>query len=184
MLPEALASATDRTGGATALSIETRMKRHPSRREAVAFAGAAAAATLIAPHLATPAAATPDEMAREIGKVTSGKTVAIGRVSVAMPELTENGNSTSLTISVDSPMTAADHVKALHIFSEKNPVPYIARLGIGPHAGRAKVSTSIRVADSQKFTVIAEMSDGTFWSGQGQTEVTTPACIDDSDRPQ
>lgn len=142
------------------------------------------AAACLTPRLSDPADASPEEMTREIAKITAGKPVKPGRVTVAMPELTENGNSTSLTISVESPMTAADHVKAVHILSEKNPVPYIARLGIGPYAGRAKVSTSIRVADSQKFTVLAEMSDGSFWSGQAQTEVTTPACIDDSDRPQ
>ena len=80
--------------------------------------------------------------------------------------------------------SAADHVRAVHIFSERKPVPYVARLGIGPRAGKAQVSTSIRVADSQTITVLAEMSDGSFWSGKAATEVTTPACIDDSDRPR
>lgn len=122
-------------------------------------------------------------MEREIRKLVGSAAVNVGRVKVEMPDLTENGNSTALSVSVESPMTAVDHVRAVHIFSEKNPVPYIARLGIGPRAGRAKVATSIRVADSQKITVLAEMSDGTYWSGQAATEVTTPACIDDSDRP-
>ena len=128
--------------------------------------------------------ATPEEMADEMKKLTGSATIKPGRVKLALPELTENGNSTSLTISVESPMTATDHVRAIHIFSEKNPVAYIARLGIGPRAGKAQVSTSIRVADSQNITAVAEMNDGTFWSGKAHTEVTTPACIDDSDRPR
>ena len=126
--------------------------------------------------------ATLEEMNDELKKVIGQATLNKGRVKVSLPELTENGNSTSLAVSVESPMTAADHVRAIHIFSEKNPVPYIARLGIGPKAGKAQVATSIRVSDSQTITVVAEMSDGSFWSGQGATEVTTPACIDDSDR--
>ncbi len=157
-------------------------KRHPTRRQTLALAGVAAAVPVLG--IGGIALAAPEDMAKEIAKVTGGKGVKPGRVLVQMPDLTENGNATSLTVSVQSPMTPSDYVKAVHIFSEKNPVPYIARLGIGPHAGRAKVSTSIRVADSQTFTIVAEMSDGSFWSGMAQTEVTTPACIDDSDRPQ
>lgn len=150
-----------------------------SRREVVAGGIAIA----VAPALGVaPAMATLEEMNDELKKVIGQATLNKGRVKVSLPELTENGNSTSLAVSVESPMTAADHVRAIHIFSEKNPVPYIARLGIGPKAGKAQVATSIRVSDSQTITVVAEMSDGTFWSGQGATEVTTPACIDDSDR--
>lgn len=153
----------------------------PTRRTVVA----GGAAMLAAPIVGTlPALADQEDMAKEIAKLVGKAGVKPGRVKVAMPELTENGNSTSLAVSVDSPMTAANHVRAVHIFSEKNPVPYIARLGIGPRAGKAQVATSIRVADSQTITVIAEMSDGTYWSGTAQTEVTTPACIDDSDRPR
>lgn len=151
----------------------------PTRREALAGAVALAAG----PLLGTPVRAAPEDMEREIKQLIGSASVRVGRVKVEMPDLTENGNSTSLSVTVESPMTAANHVKAIHIFSEKNPVAYIARLGIGPRAGRAKVATSIRVADSQRITAIAEMSDGTFWSGTAQTEVTTPACIDDSERP-
>ena len=137
-----------------------------SRRDVVAGGIAMAVAPILG---AVPGLATPDEMNDELKKVIGQATLKKGRVKVSLPELTENGNSTALAVSVDSPMTAADHVRALHIFAEKNPVPYIARLGIGPKAGKAQIATSIRVADSQKITVVAEMSDGSFWSGQGST---------------
>lgn len=154
-----------------------------SRRNVVGGAAALTVATAI-PIGTSPAHAASDDMQAEIRKLVGTASVRPGRVKVTIPELTENGNSTPLTVNVDSPMSAADHVRAVYIFSEKNPVSYIARLGVGPHAGKAQVSTSIRVADSQTFTIIAEMSDGSFWSGQGATEVTAPACIDDSDRPR
>jgi len=154
-----------------------------TRRQIVGAAAAAAAVTVV-PLGSLPALAAQEDMQAEIKKLVGGASVKPGRVKVSIPELTENGNSTPITIIVESPMTDANHVRAVHIFSEKNPVSYIARLGIGPWAGKAQVSTSIRVADSQTFTVVAEMSDGTFWSGQGATEVTAPACIDDSDRPR
>jgi sulfur-oxidizing protein SoxY len=161
--------------------VDERREAATSRREVLAGAGAAVVASTL-PAGAVLAAA--DDMQQEIKKLIGSSAVKKGRVKVLLPELTENGNSTSLGVSVESPMTAADHVRAIHIFSEKNPVAYIARLGVGPHAGKAQVATSIRVADSQVITVIAEMSDGSFWSGEARTEVTTPACIDDSDKPR
>lgn len=154
-----------------------------TRRQIVNAAAAVAAAGVL-PLGSLPASAALDDMQAEIRKLVGAAGVKAGRVKVSIPELTENGNATPITVSVESPMTEANYVRAVHIFSEKNPVAYIARLGIGPWAGKAQVSTSIRVADTQTFTIVAEMSDGTFWSGQGTTEVTAPACIDDSDRPR
>ena len=69
-----------------------------------------------------------------------------------------------LTVTVESPMTAADHVKAIHVFNEKNPQPNVISVALGPRAGKASVATRIRLADSQKVVAIAEMSDGTFWT--------------------
>jgi sulfur-oxidizing protein SoxY len=152
------------------------IKPDVSRRDVMA----GAAALAVAPVVASPASAAPEDMQSEISKLIGTRGVKPGRVKVELPELTENGNSSSLTVTVESPMTAADHVRAVHLFSEKNPVAYIARLGLGPRAGRAKVATTIRIADSQTITVVAEMSDGSFWSGTADTQVTTPACIDDS----
>lgn len=154
-----------------------------TRRQVVAAAAMTAGAALL-PVCSTPALAAADDMQAEIRKLVGTAGVKPGKVKVSIPELTENGNATPITVSVESPMTEANYVRAVHIFSEKNPVSYIARLGIGPWAGKAQVSTSIRVADTQTFTIVAEMSDGSFWSGQGTTEVTAPACIDDSDRPR
>jgi sulfur-oxidizing protein SoxY len=162
-------------------TVTQRHRSHSSRREVVA----GGLALVMAPAAGVlPALADANEMKREIARLVGKAGVKVGRVKVVMPQLTENGNSTSLSVTVESPMTAKDHVKAVHILSEKNPVSYIARLGIGPHAGKAQVATSIRVADSQTIMVLAEMSDGSFWSGTAATEVTTPACVDDSDRPR
>ena len=152
------------------------MNQRKSRRQVLALGAAVATA----PLLANGARAAPEDMAREIRRVIGAATVKEGRVKLTLPELTENGNSSPLGITVDSPMTATDYVKAVHIFSERNPVAYIARLGLSPRAGRAKLATSIRIAESQFITVVAEMADGSYWSGRAETVVTTPACIDDS----
>ena len=76
-------------------------------------------------------------------------------------------------------MTADDHVKAIHVFNEKNPQPNVISVQLGPRAGRATISTRIRLADTQKVIAIAEMSDGSFWSDKVDVIVTLAACLED-----
>jgi len=96
-----------------------------------------------------------------------------------VPALVENGNTVSLVVVVDSPMTASDYVKTIHIFNEKNPQPNVISVHLGPRAGKAKISTRFRLADTQTVTAIAEMSDGTFWSATAEVIVTMAACVEE-----
>ena len=75
-------------------------------------------------------------------------------------------------------MTQGDHVKAIHVFNERNPQPNVVGVRLGPRAGRATLTTRIRLADSQTVTAIAELSDGSFWSDSVQVIVTLPACAE------
>jgi sulfur-oxidizing protein SoxY len=76
-------------------------------------------------------------------------------------------------------MTAADHVKAIHVFNEQNPQPNVIGCVLGPRAGRAAISTRIRLSDTQTVVAIAEMSDGTFWSDSVNVIITLGACLED-----
>ncbi len=102
-----------------------------------------------------------------------------GKVSLDAPPIAENGNSVPLTVSVDSPMTAADHVRSIHVFAEANPRPNVAHFYLGPRAGKAQVSTRIRLFTSQKIVAIAALSDGSFWSGSAEVVITLAACIEE-----
>jgi sulfur-oxidizing protein SoxY len=124
------------------------------------------------------AKADPKEMQDAIGKVIGGARINKGKVTLELPQLVENGNTVSMSVKVDSPMTQADHVKAIHVFTEKNPQPNVVSFHLGPRAGRAAVATRIRLADSQTVTAIAEMSDGTFWSQGVDVVVTLAACLE------
>jgi sulfur-oxidizing protein SoxY len=93
-------------------------------------------------------------------------------------QLVDNGNSVPLTVRVDSPMTATDHVTAIAIFNERNPQTEVATFTLGARAGKAEVSTRIRMATSQKLTAVARLSDGTFWSSTAGVIVTLAACIE------
>ena len=119
-----------------------------------------------------------DDVGAAIERITAGAKINPGRVSLEMPPIAENGNFVTLTISVESPMTPADHVKAIHVVAEKNPIADVVKMYVGPRAGRARVSTSIRLATSQTITAIAAMSDGSFWSGTAEVVVTLAACTE------
>ena len=94
------------------------------------------------------------------------------------PRLADNGHSVPFKVSVESPMTAADHVRSVTLLSERNPRPVMANFHMGPHAGRAIVATRVRLNGSQRVLAVAQLSDGSFWSGSAEVEVTESACLD------
>ena len=156
------------------------MARHRhSRRDILQAASVLAGCGGLLRLAIRPAAATPAMMQEAIRTVIGEAPVKRGKVKLDLPPIVENGNSVPCTVSVDSPMTATDYVKAIHIFNERNPQPNIIGVRLGPRAGRAEFSTRIRLADSQTVTAIAELSDGTFWSGDIDVIVTLAACVEE-----
>jgi sulfur-oxidizing protein SoxY len=123
--------------------------------------------------------ATPETMAAAIKEVVGEGTIREGKVKLDLPPLVENGNVVPLTVSVESPMTPADHVKAIHVFNEKNPQPHVFSARLGPQNGKAVIGTRIKLADTQKIIAIAETSSGAFWSASADVIVTLAACIED-----
>ena len=124
--------------------------------------------------------ATPEAMATAIKEVVGGATIREGRVKLDLPPLVENGNVVPLTVSVESPMTEADHIKAIHVFNEKNPQPHVFSARLGPQNGKAVIATRIKLADSQKIIAIAETSTGQFFNASADVIVTLAACIEDA----
>jgi sulfur-oxidizing protein SoxY len=140
--------------------------------------GVAASLGLASLIVVEPARATTPEMQEAIRKVVGGARVTAGKVKLELPPLSENGNAVPLAVRVESPMTAADHVRAIHVFTERNPQPDVATFRLGPRAGHARVATRIRLADTQTVVAIAELSDGSFWSGSAEVIVTLAACLE------
>jgi sulfur-oxidizing protein SoxY len=148
------------------------------RRFLIDTAALAGAVGIWLPLATGPASATPASMRAAIRKVVGDTQVTKGRVKIDLPPLIENGNAVSLTVAVESPMSVEDHVKAIHVFTEKNPQPNVISVQLGPRAGRATFSSRIRLADSQKVIAIAQMSDGSFWSDEIEVIVTLAACLE------
>jgi sulfur-oxidizing protein SoxY len=157
------------------------MPAHPSRREFLQATGGVAAVLAAGMVISvTPARATSAAMDEAVRKVVGPARVGKGRVKLELPPLSENGNTVPLTVSVESPMTPAEYVKAIHVFTELNPQPEVASFRLGPRAGRARVATRIRLATTQTVTAVTELSDGSFWSDTAAVVVTLAACLEDA----
>ncbi len=126
-----------------------------------------------------PALATPENMKSALRQIVGEAPVKAGKIKIDLPPLVENGNTVALGVSVESPMTAKDYVKAIHVVTEKNPQPNVISVKLGPRAGKADIQTRIRLADTQTVVAICEMSDGTFWSDKVDVIITLGACLED-----
>jgi sulfur-oxidizing protein SoxY len=122
--------------------------------------------------------AKPEDAHAAIKTITGGAAIKEGRVKLIIPPLVENGNLVVLKVSVESPMTANNYVKSIHIVAEGNPVPNIFTAYLTPRSGKANLTTRVRLADSQLVWAIAQMNDGSFWQGSAETLVTLSACTE------
>ncbi|MFS2035177.1 SoxY-related AACIE arm protein [Polaromonas sp. CT11-55] len=147
----------------------------PRRRHILVGATGLAMGVVLRPASASAAAG---DLAVAVAAYTQGAPVRTGKVKLDIAELVDNGNVVPITVTVDSPMTAADHVKSIAVFNEKNPQRDVARFTLGPRAGKASVSTRIRLATSQQLVAVARMSDDSYWSHTVNVIVTLAACIE------
>jgi|ERR1700749_881965 sulfur-oxidizing protein SoxY len=147
-----------------------------SRREILTGAAAFAGGLLLVSI--RPADATPASMQAAIRNALGEVEIGRGKVSLDIAPLVENGNAVPIVVAVESPMTATNYVKAIHVFNEKNPQPNVISIHLGPRAGKASISTRIRLADSQRVVAIAQMSDGSVWSDEVNVIVTLAACVE------
>lgn len=128
--------------------------------------------------LLRPARATPESMRAAIEAFTGGAPVRDGRVVLEIAPLVENGNTVPVSVRVASPMSAADHVRRIALFTERNPDPGVAVFHLGPANGRAEVATRMRLATSQTVVAIAHTTDGQFWQAAAEVVVTLAACVE------
>ena len=109
---------------------------------------------------------------------TKGASVMPGRVKLELPILADSGFSVPMTVRVESPMTEGDYVRTVLVVADKIPQRDVCWFYLGPRAGRAEVSSRIRLNGTQRVVAIAQLSDGTFWSDARDIEVREAACTE------
>ncbi len=146
-----------------------------TRRHVLVLTGAAAAAagTGLLPGTAAADKAAVDAA---IKNAVGSANLKSGRITLDLPQIAENGNTVPVGVEVDSPMTANNYVKTVHIFAEGNPNPQVATLHFTPANGVAKASTRMRLLRTQNVVAVAEMSDGSVYRETVEVKVTIGGC--------
>jgi sulfur-oxidizing protein SoxY len=149
----------------------TRLRRRDLLR---ATAGAAAGGSGLAGLRPAPAASgeLPALLDERVGRAKPKE----GRVVLTLPDVAEDGSSVPIEVSVESPMTEADHVKTIHIFADGNPQAEVVSFHFTPACGRAAASTRMRLAKTQNVIALAETSDGSLYRTSREVQVTIGGC--------
>jgi sulfur-oxidizing protein SoxY len=144
-----------------------------TRRDALALTGLAGLVAILAPRMAL---ADEQAVAAEIKKLYGDKTIGSGKIKLDVPEIAENGLVVPINVEVESPMTDADYVKAVHVYADGNPLPGVVSYKFTPACGKASASTRMRLAQTQNIVCIAEMSNGSLHMAKANVKVTIGGC--------
>ena len=142
------------------------------------FAETPRRAVLLLPLATLPARAQEESFTAAERALLAGRVPVDGGITLDIPTLSENGNSVDLSVRVDSPWTVQDHITAIHVLSERNPVPRVASFHLSHRAGRADIATRIRLATTQQVTVLAETSRGQVHRASREVIVILGACVE------
>jgi sulfur-oxidizing protein SoxY len=146
------------------------------RRDILKLLGLGTVAVATGSIISTSANATPDAVAKHLAKLSGTSSYKSGKISLKMPDIAENGATVPFTVSVDSPMTAGNYVKSIHVAADKNPRPEVASFHLTPASGKAEVSTRMRLAKTQNVIAVAVMSDGSVHRISRKVKVTIGGC--------
>jgi sulfur-oxidizing protein SoxY len=145
-----------------------------------AFLLGAGAVAVLVPFLAAGAAAAdaaPETWEEALKKIVGdAQPTTSGKLAFELPETAENGNMVPFAVSVDSPMTEKDNVKAIHVIATANPQPNVASFHFTPLSGRAAAASRMRLARTQDVIGVAELGDGRFLMTRRPVKVTIGGC--------
>jgi sulfur-oxidizing protein SoxY len=145
------------------------------RRGFLALSSKALLAGLAAVFIPGSLKATPASVKESIALLTGNAEMEKGLVTVSMPKIYRQPEFVPIRVTVESPMTPDDYVRALHLFAERNPEPGVASFSFTPECTKAEVVTRLRLVESQIVVAVAEMSDGSFYMGKGFSKISTGA---------
>lgn len=121
-------------------------------------------------------AQVPDDGRSIVEGILGRRATESDRLELVLPGVFPNGSAVPMTFHVDSPMTAADHVRRVRVFAPLNPIVEVMSFRFEPAVGVPRVSTRIRLAGPQHVMAVAEMSDGSLLLAKRFVDVATNGC--------
>jgi len=113
-------------------------------------------------------------------ELLAGRTPRWERLHLQLPALADNGLAVPLKLAMPGPFAPGPTVQAIHLFSEKNPVPDMASFEFQSPLDRIELETRVRLAGTQKVVAVAVMSDTGLYAAAAEVIVTIAACLDGS----
>lgn len=102
-----------------------------------------------------------------------------GDLWMDLPIVAESGWSVPATFRVNGDITERNYVRRIIAFAPENPEYIVADYFLGPRAGKAEISTRVRVARQQTMYAVALMSNGFRWATSVELNVTSGACVEE-----
>lgn len=97
-------------------------------------------------------------------------------LTLDLPDSVENGDYVPVALAVESPMTAENHVKAVHLLSTANPRAAVATFRFTLLLGKARVTSRMRLAKTQDVVAVAELSGGRILVARRKVDVKIGGC--------
>jgi sulfur-oxidizing protein SoxY len=145
-----------------------------TRRGALQVGGALA----LAPWL--PALAAERDVADipALAAFLAGRVPRWERIRLDLPRLADNGQAVPMKIVVDGPFAPGPYVKAIRLYSQRNPVPEMATFEFPVAVERVEIESRIRLAGTQRIVAVATMTDDALYAAGADVVVTIDACMD------
>jgi len=115
-----------------------------------------------------------------LAQLLAGRTPRWERLRLELPALADNGLAVPMKLSMPGPFAPGPTVQAIHLFSEKNPVPDMATFEFPAPLEKIEIDTRVRLAGTQKVVAVAVMSDDALYAAAAEVIVTIAACLDGS----
>ncbi len=116
------------------------------------------------------------EVARILERISGGRPIQRGHVSLDMPLVAEDGRVVPVIIETDLPMTPEKYVKAVHLVVDHNPDAHLAAFHLTPAIGAVAISTRIKMKRTTWVRAIVETSTGEVWADYSRVRVSLNGC--------
>jgi sulfur-oxidizing protein SoxY len=117
-----------------------------------------------------------EEIARILKTIVGDRPIRKGRLTLDMPAVAEDGRVVPVIIESDLPMTAEQHVTAIHLIVDHNPDPHLAVFHLTPAIGSVSLETRIKMKRTTWVRAILETSTGDIWGAYAHVNVSLNGC--------
>ncbi|HUR94954.1 MAG TPA: thiosulfate oxidation carrier protein SoxY [Gemmatimonadales bacterium] len=117
-----------------------------------------------------------EQVARILKDLFGDRPIRKGHISLDMPAVAEDGRIVPVIIESDLPMTAEQHVKAVHLIVDHNPDPHLAAYHLTPALGSVAIQSRIKMKRTTWVRAILETSTGDVWAAYAHVNVSLNGC--------